>query len=109
MVPCEMLCLVQQIVSQAISDDAFDTPFSSLDEILNRPNLEHTDVLDLHWKTDKLNDNIFPVTYDKYWKVWNRLWYVAGSRDSVRPYALRVGAGGKLDGELRHPQFISHS
>jgi hypothetical protein len=94
-----MLCLVTQIVSQAIFDEAFDPPFQSLDEILNRPNLEHTDVLDLHWKADKLKDNIFPVTYAQYWENWNRLWLVSGNRDPPRPYSLRVGAGGKLDGE----------
>ncbi|KAK4095806.1 hypothetical protein N658DRAFT_89913 [Parathielavia hyrcaniae] len=93
-VPCQLLCLVSLIATQAIADRAFDTPFESLDEILNRPNLEHTDALELHWRKDIMERKIFTISYNKYWESWNPLWQVAGNRDPRRPYSLRVGAGG---------------
>lgn len=54
----------------------------------------------LAWRDSMLDESIIPICYNSYWRVWNRTMYVAGLRveDGVRPYALRVGAGGKLDG-----------
>lgn len=31
--------------------------------------------------------------------IWNRVHFVAGSREKKRPYTLRVGAGGRLNGK----------
>ncbi|KAH6847506.1 hypothetical protein B0I37DRAFT_354242 [Chaetomium sp. MPI-CAGE-AT-0009] len=95
------------ISTKAIADNAFATPFGSLDEMLDRPNLEHVDLLELPWKEDMLDRDIFPITYDKYWAAWHQLWQVAGNRDPQRPYSLRVGAGSKLDGPLT-PALRSH-
>ncbi|KAL2138139.1 hypothetical protein VTI28DRAFT_7389 [Corynascus sepedonium] len=66
----------------------------------DRPILEYTDYLELHWKTDMLDREIFPIDYHTFWKVWHRLWLVAGNREPIRPYSIRVGAGAKLDGAL---------
>ncbi|KAL2139234.1 hypothetical protein VTI28DRAFT_5494 [Corynascus sepedonium] len=105
LVPCQMLCLVSQIVTRAIASNAFETSFNSLDEILNRPNLEHTDCLPIPWKEKMLDQEVFPINYHQYLSAWHRLWLVAGNRDIQRPYSLRVGAGGKLDGNI-HPLTI---
>ncbi|KAK4652909.1 hypothetical protein QC762_0078090 [Podospora pseudocomata] len=47
-----------------------------------------------------MEQEIFPMPYHKYWGMWNELWRVAGNRDTIRPYSLRVGAGSLLDGPL---------
>jgi len=41
-----MLWLNSLIISRAVYGDVFKTPFKSLDEILNLPYLEYTEVLD---------------------------------------------------------------
>ncbi|KAK4099790.1 hypothetical protein N658DRAFT_487380 [Parathielavia hyrcaniae] len=54
-VPCQLLCLVSLIATQAIADH----------KMLNRPNLEHTDALELHWRKDIMEREIFPSSYNK--------------------------------------------
>jgi len=83
--------------------DAFKTQFKSLNEILNRLDLEYSQVVDLPWKEEKMNELIFTMDYDKYWKHWQRLWLVAGNREPIRPYCLRVGAGSSLNGKCVIP------
>lgn len=99
-IPFQPIDLAHLIATQAIATDAFEPSFSSIDEIYSRPNLEHTDALELHWKKEMLNNRVFDIDYHAFWETWNRLWLVAGNRDHQRPYSLRVGAGGKLDGTI---------
>ncbi|KAL2260127.1 hypothetical protein VTK26DRAFT_5966 [Humicola hyalothermophila] len=63
MIPCQMLYLVTQIATAGIAANTFDPPFKSLDEVLQRPILEHTDCLQLYWKQDILDREIFPIGY----------------------------------------------
>jgi len=97
-IPFQQIDLVNLIATQAIAADAFTTPFASIDEIFSRPNLEHTDALELHWKKEMLDRRVFDIEYHTFWDAWNRLWLVSGNRDPQRPYSLRLGAGDKLDG-----------
>ncbi|KAK4181988.1 hypothetical protein QBC35DRAFT_396859, partial [Podospora australis] len=96
--PCQAICLLSLIISQALSENAFENGYRSLEQLLSQPKLEHTDRLTLSWKKEFEDREIFPVPYHAYWKMWNRLWLVAGNRGSIRPYSLRVGAGASLDG-----------
>lgn len=66
MVPCQVLCLVTQIATAGIAANAFDAPFKSLDEVLQRPILEDTECLPLHWKQDMLESEIFPIEYKQF-------------------------------------------
>ncbi|KAK4220625.1 hypothetical protein QBC38DRAFT_493849, partial [Podospora fimiseda] len=97
-VPCQLICLLSLIVSQAIFDKAFKARCQSFEDLLKTPRLENTDCLELDWKEEMLEKDIFPIDYDVYLKLWNRLWLVAGIRDKIRPYSLRVSAGAALDG-----------
>ncbi|KAK4221297.1 hypothetical protein QBC38DRAFT_550101 [Podospora fimiseda] len=85
------------IISQAIFDKAFKAGYQSFEDLLKTPRLENTECLELEWKEEMLEKEIFPIDYDVYLKLWNRLWLVAGNRDKIRPYSLRVGAGAALD------------
>lgn len=50
-----------------------------------------------------LDKPIMPITYNKYWQIWNKTIDAAGCREAIRPYATRVGAGGKIDGRCSFP------
>lgn len=47
------------------------------------------------------NREIFPLKYHTQRELWNRVLEVAGFRDLLRIYAIRVGAGNRLDGRFR--------
>jgi hypothetical protein len=80
-------------------DDAFDTSFESVEMLLSRPKLKDgVNYMALKWKSNMLDESILPITYDKYWRLWKDTLQVAGCREEIRPYATRVGAGGRIDG-----------
>ncbi|KAK3989437.1 hypothetical protein QBC44DRAFT_359145 [Cladorrhinum sp. PSN332] len=98
-IPCHPICLITLLAVQALHDNAFDVSFSSFDELLKRPTIEHGRTLWLKWKPEFLNRErrIINIEYFKYLEIWNRTWLVVGNRTSLRPYSLRVGAGAKFD------------
>ncbi|KAI0976370.1 hypothetical protein F4678DRAFT_416827 [Xylaria arbuscula] len=103
-IPCKPLCLVSLLVGRALADRAFEEDFQSLDDVLNRPNLDGTESLPLRWAKGVEDKPIIPLTYASYKEVWSRTLTVAGLRDrSQRPYSLRVGAGGRLSGSVTEP------
>ncbi|KAK1480541.1 hypothetical protein CCUS01_16199 [Colletotrichum cuscutae] len=99
-VPCEKVCILRALVARALFDDAFDPAFDSFESLLARPNLEDADYARLHWREEILNEPIIPIQYGCFWKIWQRVLFVMGCREGLRPYAMRVGAGGRLDGPL---------
>lgn len=100
-VPCSAICLVTLLVAQALKDDAFEAGFESLEEIMTRPDTAALDTLPLHWKSGMADKHIVPLKYPVFSQIWHHSLHVAGLRDdNQRPYSLRVGDGGRLDGEL---------
>jgi hypothetical protein len=87
-------------VARAIKDDAFKPGFDSIEAILRRPILENVDYVPLKWKEGKLDCPIFPLLYSRYNELWHRTCLVAGFREDLRLYTLRVGAGARLDGTI---------
>jgi Protein of unknown function (DUF3435) len=104
-VPFPHICLCSLIVDRAIKDDAFNPSFDSVEALLHRPILEDTDYLPLEWKKDKLDQQIFPISYCRYNEIWHRACLVAGFREVPRLYTLRVGAGARLDGTINPATF----
>lgn len=98
--PCKTVCLLSFLVTRALSEDAFETPFSSVEELLQRPILEHTDSLSLRWKEGVKRQYIVGMSYHRYWELWNRAIWVCCLREDLRPYAARVGTGIALTGKL---------
>lgn len=96
--PRNLFCLVSVAVARALADNAFHTPVDSLGDLLSRPNLGSQRRLRVKWKDEILDRPIFPIDYPTFRHLWNRITFVAGYRESVRPYSLRVGAGNRLDG-----------
>ncbi|KAL6794822.1 hypothetical protein GGI42DRAFT_128351 [Trichoderma sp. SZMC 28013] len=102
-VPYKLLCLVTLFTIKAISDNAFKAGFHSCDQVLRPGPLEKgVDFVRLEWKDEVLKEDkkIVPISYNQFLDIWNRVHFVAGSREKKRPYSLRVGAGGRLDGSL---------
>lgn len=51
-----------------------------------------------------LDEYIVPISYTTYNQKWHRTLLVSGLRDAQRvvPYAMRVGAGIRLNGEFKN-------
>ncbi|KAF0330480.1 hypothetical protein GQ607_002359 [Colletotrichum asianum] len=99
-VPWPLLCVVSLMVMEALQMNAFEAPFTSLDEILQRPNLEGVDFVPLRWKRELLERPMIDIPYEFFWKTWYRILLVAGVRDPPRPYSMRVGAAGRMHESL---------
>ncbi|KAK3325240.1 hypothetical protein B0H66DRAFT_615721 [Apodospora peruviana] len=106
-VPCRQLCLLTFLAARALADDAFDAGYTSPRQVFSDEPLEEgVDYVPLPWKLEMLSKAmIVPISYNTYWNIWNRTLFVAGlrDRDKMRPYAMKVGAGQRLDGSLTAP------
>lgn len=100
-VPQPLICLATLIASSAIHQGAFEHPFSSVDEILDRPYLEDVNYVPLLWKMSAMKMRVFPISEGLFGQLWHRTWVVAGCRDPPRPYAMRIGTAARLDGVLK--------
>jgi hypothetical protein len=103
LVPHKLLCLVTLFTVRAIADNAFKAGYRSCEEVLCPGPLEKgVNYVRLDWSDEVLRTKkkIIPISYKQFLDIWNRVHFVAGSRERKRPYALRVGAGGRLDGKF---------
>ncbi|KAK3378997.1 hypothetical protein B0T24DRAFT_520226 [Lasiosphaeria ovina] len=89
-------------MARALSENAFEADYKSVDELFQRPNLEHVDQVPLKWKEELITEDrlLVSIGYDQYWKIWRRATWALGLRDILRPYSTRVGAGATLNGHL---------
>lgn len=90
------------MVARALYDDAFlpEYKFKSLQDILERPKLGEVDYISLDWKEEFHQKSIVPIAYFKFKELWDQTLLVAGFRQQERPYSMRVGAGGRLNGSI---------
>ncbi|KAI0190543.1 hypothetical protein F4808DRAFT_465646 [Astrocystis sublimbata] len=93
-------CLSSLILTRGIQTNVFDPSFSTVDQIFDRPNLEHMDFIPLRWKADMLKKKIFSISYKTLNELWHLVLLVSGAREDARLYSLRVGTGSNLDGVL---------
>ncbi|KAJ3573686.1 hypothetical protein NPX13_g4609 [Xylaria arbuscula] len=100
LIPNCTFCLASLILTRGIQTNGFDPSFTTVDQIFDRPNLEHVDFIPLRWKTDMLEENIFSLSYKTLNEFWHRMLLVSGAREDARLYSLRVGTGANLDGVL---------
>ncbi|KAI0388262.1 hypothetical protein F5Y17DRAFT_248639 [Xylariaceae sp. FL0594] len=100
LIPNCAYCLASLILTRGIQENVFDPSFTTVDQIFDRPNLEHVDFVPLRWKTDMLEKKIFSLSYKTLNDLWHRVLLVSGFREDSRLYSLRVGAGANLDGVL---------
>ncbi|KAI0388289.1 hypothetical protein F5Y17DRAFT_463852 [Xylariaceae sp. FL0594] len=100
LIPNCAYCLGSLILTRVIQENVFDPSFTTVDQIFDRPNLEHVDFVPLRWKTDMLEKKIFSLSYKTLNDLWHRVLLVSGFREDARLYSLRVGAGANLDGVL---------
>jgi hypothetical protein len=98
------VCLGRLIVSRAIQDNAFDPGFANAEEFLTRLVLGDVDYITLKWRDEVLERPVFGLSYRKFNDIWHRVCLVAGIRIEPRLYALRVGAGARLDEHREWPK-----
>jgi hypothetical protein len=101
-VPFRPLCLLSLFLCQTIQDNAFEAGFTSPEQLRN-PVLAvspYVDYVPLTWKETVLDKPIIPISYDTFLRVWKLTLHASGFREILRPYSLRVGASGKLDGMI---------
>ncbi|KAG8422528.1 hypothetical protein J3459_010270 [Metarhizium acridum] len=114
-IPSLILCLTTMFTIRAIKDDAFEAGFTSCDKVLNPITLEDgVNFVELRWKEEFMADDkhIMPMNYRRFLDLWNEVREVAGCRSGLRPYSIRVGAVGRLDGCLQPALcnfIVSHS
>lgn len=96
--PYSLFCPVSLVVAWALLEDAFSPSFKSLDKLLHRPLFEEKiNCIPLPWKKELLDEEIFPIEYNRFWALMKRTIDIAGYPESLKPYAVRVGAGSRLD------------
>lgn len=100
---CPAFCPVSLVAARALADDAFEPSVDSVQTLLTRPIFQGTRCVELRWKDGFSDRLLFPLGYTQFWKIWRRTLEVAGFPESIRPYALRVGAGARLDSTSGHP------
>ncbi|KAM6537137.1 hypothetical protein FALCPG4_003083 [Fusarium falciforme] len=102
-VPVKSICLLSHIIAMAIYNGAFAIRFTSCEEVLYPKGLleDHIDYVPLKWKDDIVDQPVFPLNYKLYWRIWHRVLEVAGLREGLRPYSIRVGARGRLNSALK--------
>jgi hypothetical protein len=110
LIPSPMLCLYSLIAARALEDNAFLGNYKTVSELFSRPDLGDVDYIELPWKPgpDIMNRKVFPMSYVTYNNTWHRLCLAAGFRELPRLYALRVGAGARLDKNRKYNCFNSH-
>ncbi|KAI1322660.1 hypothetical protein F5Y16DRAFT_30440 [Xylariaceae sp. FL0255] len=112
-VPGPYYDLLTLLAGRALLDDAFKAGYKSFDEMLDLPYMDpgcyH---IPLDFKEDILDKRIIPLTQEKLNEHWNRTLLVAGCRDHIKPYSMRVGTAGRLNGVLEpslRNYVLSHS
>ncbi|KAL5900173.1 hypothetical protein ACKVWC_011469 [Pyricularia oryzae] len=86
--------LVRIVAAQAIKDGAFDPPYHSWEDLEKPRDAEYAQ---LHWKKEMLDREIFALSHETERALWYRTLLVAGYREPMRLYSIRVGAGARLD------------
>ncbi|KAH6889973.1 hypothetical protein B0T10DRAFT_548470 [Thelonectria olida] len=99
-VPHKIICLLTLLLSRAIADNAFKNGYTHVSQVLERRLKTHVDYVPAKWKEGMLKKKIVPITYNLYKLLWDRTVAVAGRQNKIRPYSMRVGAGGRLNGSL---------
>lgn len=88
------------VAAQAIKDGAFDPPYHSWEDLEKPRDAEYAE---LHWKKEMLDREIFALSHETERALWYRTLLVAGYREPMRLYSIRVGAGARLDSMCSAP------
>ncbi|KAJ9131259.1 hypothetical protein NKR19_g9595 [Coniochaeta hoffmannii] len=100
LLPFPVLCLASLVIARALQMGAIETSLQSAHELFRRPVLGSVDVIPIKWKADFEERDLFPLTYPQFRSLWAKCVMVMGCRKPIRPYALRVGAGNRMDDQL---------
>ncbi|KAK4233013.1 hypothetical protein C8A03DRAFT_39310 [Achaetomium macrosporum] len=100
LVPFPLVCLGSLVITRALEVGALATSFPSAHDFLHRLVLGKTDSIPNPLKEEFLEKLCFQLSDARYYEIWHQCFLVIGCRKPIRPYALRVGAGARLDESL---------
>ncbi|KAI0337092.1 hypothetical protein BDW22DRAFT_1384197 [Trametopsis cervina] len=100
LLPYPLLCLTHLVCVVGVHFNAFKAGYTSIDDIFQRPNLEHVNYVHLEWRGDFLDQEIFPMSYSSFTRTLHHVLLVAGFSTVARVYAFRLGALIEYDGSL---------
>ncbi|KAF4342966.1 hypothetical protein FBEOM_3056 [Fusarium beomiforme] len=101
-VPQKSICLLTLFLARAFSDNAFYGGYRTIQELKSESLGKAAEYRSFKWKPEftEKNTSIIPISYHQFRDVWNRVLCVMGMPENPRIYGLRVGAAGRLDGQL---------
>jgi Protein of unknown function (DUF3435) len=98
--PCPYIDLVGFICARALQDRAFQVGYKTVSDLYNKPILDTVDVVPLQWVEDVMDLPVYSLNYEIFRNIWNRVCCIIGLRVTPPCRAVRLGAGGRLDGVL---------
>jgi hypothetical protein len=97
-VPSGLFCLLSLLGTRALADDAFEGGYKTWDELLNKPKLEPgIDEIHLPLKSG-IKKRAIPLGQEQMGRIFKRVVQVSGIRKPIKPYSMRVGAAGRING-----------
>ena len=99
LLPYPLFCLTHLIGVTSIHFNAFKAGYTSIDDLLHRPDLED-DYIRLEWREYMLGRMIFRMSHTNFWRTLRHVLLVAGFSTLVRIYAFRLGTLAEYDGSL---------
>ncbi|EXL72140.1 hypothetical protein FOPG_12294 [Fusarium oxysporum f. sp. conglutinans race 2 54008] len=103
-VPQKSICLLTLFLAKAFSDNAFYGGYRTVQELKSESLGKTVEYRSFKWKPEftrtEKSTSIIPIAYHQFRDIWNRVLCVIGMHENPRIYGLRVGAAGRLDGQL---------
>ncbi|KAF5969555.1 domain-containing protein [Fusarium coicis] len=114
-VPRRSICL-PLFIARAFSDNAFYGDYQTFQDLQSLSLEKTVQYRTLQWKPEfhgrHKSKSIIPASYHQFRDIWNRTMCVMGMPENPRIYGLRVGAAGRLNGQLTpalRNYILSHS
>ena len=76
--PYPLLCFTPLVAVLRIHFKAFEDDMTSVDDLLNRPNLEDVDYIPIKWKDKMLDSLILPMSWPVFIRIFRRCLLVDG-------------------------------
>lgn len=99
LMPTLLLDLTHLLAAKALQEDAFEAGYSSVEDMLNRPEVDDKSATHLRWKEELMGQRFCKMNCDIFRGHFKRLCIVSGLQDPPRPYFMRVGAGANFEGK----------
>lgn len=105
LVPNSAICVANLILIRVIDENVFEGEYKSIEEILERSNLETVDCVSLPWKESAKEKVAFPMDSTLFYRLWTLVFLALGARVIPRPYSLRMDAATEYNSRFNYTLF----